>query len=1424
MTDHRLEIILAAKDISQQGFDAFKGRIQAITGNIFSMHGAVATLAGTGGFGLLVKSSLDAAGTIADTADRLGISTKVLQEYRYAAGQSGVETQKLDANLEKFTKNLGEARLGTGSLTTFLKKYDEQLLNNVVRARDTDAALDLVFSAMGKTADAADRAALSTAAFGKSGIDMTVMVKNGTAELEALRKEAEDLGLVLDEDLIRNAEAAGDSLDRIGQIIKMNVTGAVLELAPTITDVATQMTDWVKANKGLIDQKVEDTIGKIGTTADKLWKITSYDPAIIEYGLVGLVIGGKKGAVLIGGMAHMVEWGTDLARALELASRGLISFSDIASANFKELEELIKPFEGATLGGETLRKKIVQPINEAKDATDKLNQATGNLKATYQSFESGSAFSAFLDELKYFNSVDLSPSLGAGGLMSDDDTFGLLAAIKESSGPGSEFGKYFRETYKEIFGTEYVESVTAGATDGAKAQIEIYDEMLAEQNERYEKFLDNIQDLTSSVFKDIAHGQIRTMEDAWDRIKDYALDVLSEIAAKAVVSMVFDASGNGSYSGSGGLLSTVGALGGGALSFNSMGSLFSSGYSSLTGLFTSGGGASLGNFAGSGAYSLGDGGLGFNGISVNTPYQSGGGSSMGALSTIGYIVAAIMAQHALSDATDTVFEGQRTGDVFSGNFMTEPWLAYTAQQWGWQPTAGQKFDAAVQNQDWGAAAYRSPSVAAYWGDPAGTGIYEGAKNWLGETAAAIINPIAGLSDLIGELFGGSKSYKLGPFSDQSFTYGASDEELPWGQLGEWHESKGGWAKEYGYPVEEVMDRAVQSVYDRVDAIIETMPEELAASVTSSLENLPVKIGLEGYKFNLDNADASAGAFAEKIQTDMWAVIEPALKTGITDYVGGILEEAIDKGFLSDSVMGKLDSSGLFADVTGGNFKMAEGVDIDQYLSGANEVVATIDAMSAMWDGFAAEVEGMISPMTSFETGIKRLEDYFDSAYATAEALGFSEGKLTEIRSKETDALESMTEQFAGDRLDIFGDLERYLSDINGTATELDKALWSVDDKFESVKETLLDLGMTEGSEEWIRFIDIWQAAIDTTKVSFQEVIPIIEDVTEVVAKFGDTLNDRLSVQSLQNKILGFSPDEIRMSEIATRYGWAENGYASINQDGSYNWDVIEQRLNEYAAMPADKAASYIRRISEMLGLEIDTVIDDFGYLSDSIKSFISDDNTNGYEIIADHNDDLQRALAEQIRIFESFNGMLQSQIDKLYGAAIPSMGASVGQDFIDRAIESAASGVLPDTEKLSSAIAALTASFTSGNFESAFDLDRARLVLAGQLSILQAFGYDQLSELGVPGFASGGYHSGGLRIVGESGPEIEATGPAMYYDAANTMDMLAGDDNGELVEQIVAMREESRAQARSIASLQSRMVRLLERWDGDGIPEERVVG
>ena len=129
--------------------------------------------------------------------------------------------------------------------------------------------------------------------------------------------------------------------------------------------------------------------------------------------------------------------------------------------------------------------------------------------------------------------------------------------------------------------------------------------------------------------------------------------------------------------------------------------------------------------------------------------SSGGGSGgMGAMGYVGIIAAAIAAQHAMSSNTEREFEGVKTDDAFSGNMLTEPWQAYMYQKMGINtPTMGEKFDAAVENKDWGSALRRSAGAFAH--DPLRETIYDASKSKWGKTTAAIIDPGSFLLDWIG---------------------------------------------------------------------------------------------------------------------------------------------------------------------------------------------------------------------------------------------------------------------------------------------------------------------------------------------------------------------------------------------------------------------------------------------------------------------------------------------------------------------------------------------------------------------------------------------------------------------------------------------------------------------------------------------------
>lgn len=139
------------------------------------------------------------------------------------------------------------------------------------------------------------------------------------------------------------------------------------------------------------------------------------------------------------------------------------------------------------------------------------------------------------------------------------------------------------------------------------------------------------------------------------------------------------------------------------------------------------------------------------------PWWGSVGETMGGGQTAGYpfmgvgdwVTAGIAAQHAMSNSTDTRFEGVRTDDAFGGHFGTEPWLAFAHDKLGLDPTRGEMFDAAVENNNWGDMKQRLPGMLSYWGDPSSTWIESGATKAFGKDVGKWANPTGMIMDKIG---------------------------------------------------------------------------------------------------------------------------------------------------------------------------------------------------------------------------------------------------------------------------------------------------------------------------------------------------------------------------------------------------------------------------------------------------------------------------------------------------------------------------------------------------------------------------------------------------------------------------------------------------------------------------------------------------
>ena len=232
-----------ASDKASRGLGTLGDRASSLRRGMRLLGGAVAGIAAGGGIALLINRSIAAADAVGKTADKLGVGTAALQELRYAAQLAGIEQTTLDMGLQRFTRRAAEAAKGTGEAKQALADMGIALKDQHGNIRRSEDLLNDVAEAFKNTRDPAERLRLAFKLFDSEGVAMVNMLVEGGAALEATRQRARDLGIVLDEDLIRNAERAKDEMDTLGTVISANVTRALLGLAPALADASSWLAD-----------------------------------------------------------------------------------------------------------------------------------------------------------------------------------------------------------------------------------------------------------------------------------------------------------------------------------------------------------------------------------------------------------------------------------------------------------------------------------------------------------------------------------------------------------------------------------------------------------------------------------------------------------------------------------------------------------------------------------------------------------------------------------------------------------------------------------------------------------------------------------------------------------------------------------------------------------------------------------------------------------------------------------------------------------------------------------------------------------------------------------------------------------------------------------------------------------------------------
>ena len=251
----------------------------------------------------VAKQTIDYADKIGDLAQQWGFTTKEIQEFNYWATMNGTTLESLLTGMRGLVNQAEAGSDAFKQLGVEVKNTDGTLKSQKQLFLETIDALQRI-------PNLTQRNALQFEIFGRAGIELGQIINRSSEELEALSKQAENLGLIMSEEVSESAGAFNDILDRL----KLQGKTAFAELVLGI-DGADRKFETFIDNIMIALQKLQPAISRIGTQlgialieglgkaiVDKLWGTIKW--ALGE----GWIWGDKKydgfNEWLVGGFTH----------------------------------------------------------------------------------------------------------------------------------------------------------------------------------------------------------------------------------------------------------------------------------------------------------------------------------------------------------------------------------------------------------------------------------------------------------------------------------------------------------------------------------------------------------------------------------------------------------------------------------------------------------------------------------------------------------------------------------------------------------------------------------------------------------------------------------------------------------------------------------------------------------------------------------------------------------------------------------------------------------------------------------------------------------------------------------------------------------------------------------------------------------------
>ena len=453
---------------------------------------------------------------INDNAKNLQISTKAYQEYEWVLGRSNLKTK----DLSKAMDNLG--KIFSGDLNDKQKKYVEELKEMGFSADKAASKEENLTSMMKALADyqGDDKGQIIDWLFG-SNQNWTGFFDQTSTEIDQLKQEAEDLGLIMSDESIENAVKFTETTEKISEkleSIKRSFGEGIVPLLNDALDKVVIIMSLFEGKKSLSQMfsdsdkefsnqllTIEGTGAAAETLADKLLAMGNTSKMTAEQYKLWKSTAEK-----------LIELVPSLGKVIDTESGKINANSKEIRENIRQWEELAKQKALQTLKEE----KYQQLVMKNQELIDK-NVGLNTKEADLASKKAQAVAKA--NELMQKNSAiyqKFQKAFGVDEITDYSQVQWLQAATQHYTGFG-ELDTYINEV-----------SAAWGEVLNATNEVQTLKDQLEEGKQQYEAWLESLDELygTTNDDADTAKSKAIDLKKAIDDLpsrKDIYLNIIS---------------------------------------------------------------------------------------------------------------------------------------------------------------------------------------------------------------------------------------------------------------------------------------------------------------------------------------------------------------------------------------------------------------------------------------------------------------------------------------------------------------------------------------------------------------------------------------------------------------------------------------------------------------------------------------------------------------------------------------------------------------------------------------------------------------------------------------------------------------------------------------------------------------------------------